>query len=71
MMKISENEDRPNTRSNVNGEVIEHGKSRLTRDSCFTDACKAWNLAPLSIRNAKTIYQAKHEIKKFARTLPV
>ena len=33
----------------------------------FTDNAKAWNNAPISIKECKTIFKAKTEINKFAK----
>ena len=40
--------------------------------SCFNvDAARLWNVAPLSIRNAVTNYEAKKAILTFVKTLPL
>ena len=36
-----------------------------------SDAARLWNRAPDSIKNCKSIYKAKVEIKKFIGTLPI
>ena len=53
------------------GRPIEIGKSNIVQRSCVNDAIRLWNLAPPNITESSSLYQAKKEIKKYARTLPV
>ena len=43
----------------------------VAKESFVRDAAKLWNNAPSSIKNAKTLYSAKNEIKKFCKTIVV
>ena len=40
-------------------------KSKAACESISIDCAKLWNNAPVEIKNAKTIFCAKREIKKF------
>ena len=55
------------------GRPIEIGKSNIVQRSCVSDAIRLWNLPPPppNITENSSLYQAKKEIKKYARTLPV
>ena len=59
------------TRSSTRGEVVEFGSSSKTIKSFYGSATRLWNQGPVSIRQAQTLNQAKEEIKKFCRTLPI
>ena len=59
------------TRSTARGDILLQGKSDLCNSSFIFDASKIWNSAPCSIKNSKTIYKAKKEIKKYVCTLPL
>ena len=55
------------TRATVRGDLLEYGASK-----CFWNvASKLYNGSPSNIKCATTISQAKREIKKFVKTLPV
>ena len=58
------------TRGDLNNKLVEGKKTTLNLNSCATDATSLWNHAPVEIRNAKTLYQAKKHIKAFVHTLP-
>ena len=42
-----------------------------TRSTFISDGFKAWNLAPESIKNSATYNEAKSEIKKFEKAIPI
>ena len=67
----SVNQEGISTRADRMGRPIEIGKSNLVQKSCVSDAIRLWNLAPPNITESNTLYQAKKEIKKYARSLPV
>ena len=46
-------------------------RSTAAKKSFSRNAAKFWNNAPLYIKNAKSIYSVKKEIKKFCKTLPI
>ena len=64
-------EGRATTRAATIGRPCDVGRTKLTQSTCISDAIKLWNEAPVEITESKTLYQAKREIKKFAKTLPV
>ena len=47
--------------------IIETGNSNLSLSTCKSDSIRAWNKAPEAIKNAKTIYCAKIEIKSLSK----
>ena len=59
------------TRADSTGKPIGIGKSLLTQKSCISNAIHLWNLAPVSVTGSLSLYQAKAEIKKYVRQLPV
>ena len=69
--KKDPNTDNMLTRSTARGDILLQGKSDLCNSSFIFDASKIWNSAPCSIKNSKTIYKAKKEIKKYVCTLPL
>ena len=59
------------TRADSRGKPIGIGKSLITQRSSVSDAIHLWNLAPESITTSNSLFQAKREIKKYARQLPI
>ena len=59
------------TRAAEKGRPVNIGKSNITQNTSTSDAVRIWNLAPESLTDSKTIYQAKNQIKCFVRTLPI
>ena len=59
------------TRSVTKGDLVEFGKSDLVKSSFLSDASKAWNNTPSSIKDCSTIWAAKKAIKEFVKNLPV
>ena len=45
--------------------------TELSKNTFINDGIKAWNLAPVSIKECKTFASAKNEIKKFVKTIPI
>ena len=45
--------------------------TELSKSTFINDGIKAWNLAPVSIKECKTFASAKNEIKKFAKIIPI
>ena len=58
------------TRATAKGRPSAIGRSLLTQSSCVSDAVKMWNMAPDSITECKSLYQAKKQIKMYVRSLP-
>ena len=57
------------TRSTQKDLLIEPGKSMKMNATFFNDASRL--KAPDTIKNSKSFYSAKAEIKKFVKSLPV
>ena len=55
------------SRGNFLGKLPEQGKSKLTQAASINDGIKAWNKAPATIKQRKTLQTEK----KFVITLPV
>ena len=49
----------------------EIGKTLLVQKTCVSDAIHLWNSAPSSITNSITLSQAKTEIKKYVKLMPI
>ena len=67
----SVNQDGVSTRADSRGRPLEIGRSSAVQKSCVSDAIRLWTLAPFEVTNSKSLTEAKNEIKKFARKLPV
>ena len=59
------------TRADANKRPCEIGVSLLTQNSCISDAIRIWNLAPSSVTNCTSLYQAKKATRLFAKSLPI
>ena len=59
------------TLADSRGKPIGVGKSLLTQKSCISDAIHLWNMAPVSVTSSYSLYQAKKEIRKYVKQLPV
>ena len=59
------------TRSISSGQLKETGKTNLLQSTFISDASRAWNKAPDSIKQCNSIWKAKKEIKKFVGSLPL
>ena len=64
-------DDRRGSRSITNGKLIESGISKKATSTFINDSTRAWNKAPTTIKQCKTLYSAKKQIKSFVKTLPV
>ena len=62
------NQDGVSTRADTRGRPMQIGKSNVVQRSCVSDAIRVWNLAPMSVTNSTSLYQAKNEIKKVCET---
>ena len=58
------NENTRSTRSITRGDLIISGYSETSKHAFINDAAKNWNNAPKKIKQCKSIYCAKREIKK-------
>ena len=58
---------RPSTVRNWNQDA----RSRAAEESFSRNAAKLWNSAPQIIKDSKSIYSAKIEIKKYCKTWPI
>ena len=60
-----------NTRGVSNGNLVEFGKTSSTISSFHGDGSRLWNMCPKEIKESININQAKININKFVKTLPV
>ena len=65
------NESQRMSRSVTNGVIKCIASSGLTQSTFINDGVKAWNKAPMILKNCQTISAAKTEIKKWVKTLPI
>ena len=64
------NESAMISRSKIEGELlIKHGSDNL-KSTYKNDGIKAWNSAPDSVKNCKSLFTAKKLIRAFALSLP-
>ena len=49
----------------------EDGKTSIAKDSFTRSTAKLWNQAPLNIKDATSLAQAKKAIKVYCQTLPI
>ena len=62
---------RVNTRADATQKPVEIGRSLLVQKTCVSDAISLWNKAPTHVTSCTSLSQAKTEIKKFVRQLPI
>ena len=65
------NENGVTTRASEKGRPINIGKTNTTQNTSTSDAIRIWNICPDIIKDSKTVYQAKSQIKAFVKTLPI
>ena len=46
-------------------------KSKLTQNTCISNAIRLWNKALPNVTTSVSVWGAKSEIKKYAKTLPI
>ena len=71
---LDRKESGPNIRSmrSITNEMLPvKSFSELSKNTFINDGIKAWNLAPMSIKNCRTYVSAKNEIKKFVKIIPI
>ena len=71
VQRQSSDDLRVSTRADTTEKPVEIGKSPVAQKTCVSDAIHVWNSALLSITNSATLSQAKTEIKKYVRLLPI
>ena len=57
--------------ADANERTKEVGTSTIAQKTCISDAIRQWNIAPELLKNSKSLFQAKREIKNYARGLPI
>ena len=71
---LEKKESGPNIRSMrsiTNERLPVKSFSELSKNTFINDGIKAWNLAPMSIKNCSIYASAKNEIKKFVKTISI
>ena len=58
------------SRSISGGKLMEEGFSEKSTCTFINDATRAWNKAPTTIKNCKSLFSAKKAIKSYVMTLP-
>ena len=69
--KLNYNQDTRSTRASTRGDLTTGASTVKSQATFINDAIKVWNIAPLIIKNSKSLAIAKKEIRKFVTTLPV
>ena len=59
------------TRAAEKGRPIEIGKSSLAQNSSIGDAIRIWNLIPVNVTGANSLYLAKKNIRNYVKSLPI
>ena len=59
------------TRSIQKESLIVVGKGLKLQSTFYSDAARLWNKLLNAIKNSKSLFSAKKEIKKFIWTLPI
>ena len=59
------------TRASERGRPVELGGSNRLRNTAISDAIRIWNKSPASVQQSQSLYQAKKEIKAYAKSLPI
>ena len=60
-----------NLRPRLNRIFNDSAKRRVAQSSFHIDAARIWNGAPMEIRDSITLSEAKKQIKKYCKSLPV
>ena len=69
--KITHGTNTSTTRAVAKGDLLKFGKSNLVQSTYLSDASKAWNKCPESVKLCKNLWYAKKAIKTFVETLPI
>ena len=64
-------ENRMGTRPGTRRDMMEGGKMQVMSQSFTRDAGRIWNRAPDNVKKAKTLIDAKRQIRAFCKTLPI
>ena len=64
-------DDQMNTRARVNENLILGPSIGHVSKTFRTDAVKMWSVAPMSIKNCKSLYLAKKSIRQYVSNLPI
>ena len=59
------------TRASARGDLVIECKSDLSKAAFINDAAKIWNNSPMHIKECKSLYSAKIELKKYVLSLPL
>ena len=70
-MKPPPAEDARTTRSMNVTTLVESRRSAIEEATFKIDAARVWNLAPQTLKECKSLFSVKREIKKFILTLPL
>ena len=69
--KVSHGNNPCITRAVTKGDLVEFGKTEIVQSTYLSDASKAWNICPDSVKLCKSLWPAKVAIRKFVETLPI
>ena len=52
-------------------DLVSTGKSTIQDATFINDAARVWNFAPLAIKECKTLFSVKKQIKIYTSSLPI
>ena len=69
--KRSEELKREGLKSSNKPEIVIKGHTKIQSQTFINDAALMWNNAPSAIKDCKTLWSVKKQIKIFVQTLPI
>ena len=70
-IKRRDDQQRLGLKSSNKPDITIKSHSKIQSGTFFNDAAQIWNDAPVSIKECKSIYAAKKNIKSFVKSLPI
>ena len=70
-MSRAESMKKEGLKSTNKPDLVIKGKTAIQDSTFFNDAVRVWNMAPVEIKNCRTLHTVKKQIKTFIRTLPI
>ena len=70
-MSRAESMKKEGLKSTNKPDLVIKGKTAIQDSTFFNDAVRVWNMAPVEIKNCRTLHTMKKQIKTFIRTLPI
>ena len=71
VQKIEPKKDSITTRAMTSEKLIEVGHNSVSSKTCISDTIRLWNIAPMELRNSKSLLQVKKATNILVKTLPI